>query len=95
MISFHKALGKFILLVLILTKCEDPFDHVDPVNITETAILEEWIKCAYDTDGDGIISHQEVESVTTPYINGKSISSIRGIEAFINLERLHIGEISI
>lgn len=42
----------------------------------------------YDTDGDGILSHEERKAVTTLSLNQKSIQNLQGIEYFTELKQL-------
>ncbi len=42
----------------------------------------------YDTDGDGILSHEELNAVTTLSLNQKSIQNLQGIEYFTELKQL-------
>ena len=75
----------FLLIVVILCHCrkEDPV-----VNIPDDNFLNALIELGIDIDGDGIISPAEAEVVRVLDISGDSISDLRGIEAFVNLDTL-------
>ena len=75
--------------------------HPNPwVNIPDTAFLYALIDEGVDTDGDGQISYAEAEAVKSLILNNsvlwgacygplKNITSLKGIEAFINLDSLN------
>ena len=94
--SLNKTHLCLISLLFICMQCEDPFDPGDPIDIADNAFMDALIEDGYDKDGDGIISYEEAESVTSLFVfGGKNITSLKGIEAFINLESLHICRTSI
>lgn len=78
--------------VVLFIQCEkeEPYGIIH-----DEDLLELLIEKGIDTDGDGVISYQEAEPVTRLSIKGKKISSLKGIEAFKNLEWLHICQTSI
>ncbi len=64
------------------------------VEIPDTAFLHALIDEGVDTDGDSLISYVEAEAVTSLYVNhhwppfNGGITSLEGIQAFINLDTL-------
>ena len=58
------------------------------VPIPDIKFLYALIEQGVDTDGNGMVSIPEAESVTTLNVNGKGISELTGISYFINMERL-------
>ena len=69
--------------VYFTTECGANF-----VNIPDTAFLYALIDEGVDTNGDRLISYPEAEATIYLHVNEKSISSLTGIEAFINLKTL-------
>lgn len=83
-------------MVLLFAQCEKELDPNDPVNIPDQNFLNALIEDGVDTNGDGLISYGEAQVVTTIDLDPDSvsvskgkISSLEGLEAFINLEYLH------
>lgn len=76
-----------LVLLLLFTKC-DKIDLNDPVDISDEAFLHALIEDGVDTDGDGFISFAEAKAVKNLNVDSDSISDMRGIEAFVNLEDL-------
>lgn len=58
------------------------------VYIPDTAFRYALIEEGVDTNNDSLISYAEAEAVTYLYVTEKGISSMTGIEAFINLDSL-------
>ena len=50
-----------------------------------------WVSQSCDTDGDGLLSDEEIARVTQIYITRKGIASLEGIEYFTALETLECG----
>ena len=87
-------------LGLIFTRCEKVSN--EPVDIPDQAFLDALIDLDVDANGDGLISYDEAEEVSYLSIKGEfgtfdfvclsrvGIKSLKGIEAFINLEYLTI-----
>jgi len=87
-------------LALLFVQCEkEPeVNPNDPVNIPDTAFSSALIKQGIDINGDGEISFGEAESITKLDVSGyyagrdrADIKSLKGIEAFVNLEVLQCG----
>ena len=83
-------------LTIFNFQCEKDPDPNDSVDIPDQHFLNALIEDGADTNGDGYISYGEAEMVTTIYLdpdtaskNKGKISSLEGIEAFINLDTLH------
>ena len=81
---------------LLIIQCEKEPDPNDPVDIPDQHFLNALIEDGVDANGDGLISVGEAETVTTIYLDPDSVSkskgkvsSLDGIEAFINLDTLH------
>ncbi len=51
--------------------------------------FREHVKKKFDTDGDGVLSKEEIEAVTEIYVNKKGISDLSGLKYFINLRALY------
>jgi len=91
----------FTLPALLFTSCEwfgenEP-DPNDPVNIPDTLFLYALIDKGVDTNGDSLISYHEAEAVKSLIYGGCSpvtygelmgVTSLTGIESFINLDTL-------
>lgn len=60
------------------------------VMISDSAFLQALIEYGVDTNQDGQIQFDEAEAITILEIGGKDIYSIKGIEAFTNLTKVHI-----
>ena len=84
----------FMIIVTSLSQCEKNNPHV---MITDQALLDALIQEGVDTNGDGMISSEEAEAVTSLYVNSNvkvgeewlsrdKIKSLDGIEAFVNLD---------
>ena len=56
--------------------------------VFEDANFKKFCVANYDTDADGAISISEAEAVTTISVNTETITSLKGIECFTNLEQL-------
>ena len=84
-----KAILKLLLLplalIILFTQCEK-IDKNDPIKIPDAAFLNALIELGVDTDGDGLISMYEAESITSLWVHRREISDLTGIEAFINLD---------
>lgn len=98
--SVLKTIFITISLGLIFTRCEKASNK--PVDIPDQAFLDALIDQEVDANGDGSISYGEAEEVSYLSIKGEfgtfdlvclsriGIKSLKGIEAFINLEYLTI-----
>lgn len=84
-----KILFCLIILALLFSRCkkiitEEFIDFPDPAFLN--ALREEGV----DQNGDGQISFNEAEIISTLVIRPSGISNLTGIEAFINLDTLRI-----
>lgn len=92
-----KTFLRFLIpLVCILAGCEKEPGPNDPVDIPDQYFLIALIEDGVDTNGDGLISYGEAEMIITIVLDPDStsrskgkISSLVGLEAFINLDTLH------
>ena len=74
----------FLLTVVILSQCEKENPQV---TIPNNNFLNALIELGVDTNGDGIISPDEAEVITSLNVSEDSISNLTGIEAFVNLKQ--------
>lgn len=89
-----KKLFFLLLLVFILSTCEKDYSYNlnDPFfKIMDEEFLSALIKDGVDTNGDGLISYNEAESVTRLDVSGSGIKNMSGIEAFTSLVKLYCG----
>ncbi len=63
--------------------------HAQVVNIPDSNFKNALIDEGVDTNNDGEIQISEAEAVINLNVNGRNISSLEGIQSFINLEVLH------
>ncbi len=63
-------------------------DNKRIVSIPDPAFLQALIEKGVDSSGDGLISYDEAEDVSSLNVSGKGIQDITGIAAFINLNSL-------
>ena len=76
-----------MLAVVLISQCEK--DEPNPeVTIPDNNFLSALIDLGVDANGDGIISPQEAEVITSLDFFGNSITDLTGIEAFVKLENL-------
>ncbi|MGB3343659.1 MAG: hypothetical protein WBA61_07090, partial [Aequorivita sp.] len=61
------------------------FLHAQIVNIPDVNFKNALIEAGVDTNGDGEIQISEAEAVINLNVNGKDISSLEGIESFVNI----------
>ncbi len=81
-----------LLAVSLLSRCKKELE-IEMVSITDHEFLEALIHAGVDTDGDNMISRSEAEVISFLDIGGTfdnigNIESLKGIEAFINLDTL-------
>lgn len=76
-------------LVFLFTGChdEDYDDYKIPLNMEGNSRFEEYM-LQYDLDGDGYVSIQEARNVTELDVSGMSLTSMKFIQYFTELERL-------
>ena len=76
--------------VTTITKVE----AADRIEINEEtfpdAVFREFIATSLDTDGDGALSFEEADAVTTLDVSDLAISSLKGMECFTELESLKL-----
>lgn len=79
-----------LLMQVLFGACEkdDVRSPEELIPIPDEAFLEALIEKGMDTDGDGNISYGEAEFIFTLNLAGRDISSLSGIEGFVNLVRL-------
>ncbi len=75
----------YILLFLLGTTVA----HGQIVNIPDSNFKNALIDAGVDTNNDGEIQVSEAEAIINLNVTGKGISSLEGIESFINIEELH------
>ena len=86
-----EGIGLLALSCLLLTTCEKEdfsFAPDDPLYIADPAFLEALLDEGVDTNGDRAISYQEAEALKVLRVGTRDISSLAGIENFINLDTL-------
>lgn len=87
-----KPIGKLLFFILIanfLIQCEK--DDPNVVKISDNNFLDALLEQGVDKNGDGIISPEEAEVVTTLDVTNDSITDMTGIEAFVSLDSLLCG----
>ena len=66
------------------------------VSITDTTfpdpIFRKYVKEIFDDDNDGVLSQIELESVKSISVDGRNISSLKGLEYFTELQDLGCGK---
>ena len=77
---------QFYTLLFFLT-CT--FLNAQIVNIPDPNFKNALIDEGVDTNNDGEIQVSEAEAVLNLNVNDRNISSLEGIQSFINLEELH------
>ena len=85
-----KTIVKVLLITLIvqvLSQCKK--DTVPAVIIPDNNFLNALIERGVDKNGDGIISTGEAAELTFLDVSSCSISDLKGIEAFINMDSLY------
>jgi Leucine-rich repeat (LRR) protein len=85
--AIFRVLILLLALTSFLTQCEILEPELD-VNIPDEAFLNALIALGIDTNGDGAISPFEAEEIPHIDVSDRGISDMKGIEAFVNLERL-------
>ena len=94
--AFLKVLLISFSLAILLAQCEKEH-QVEFVNIPDKAFIYALIDEGVDTDGDSLISYAEAEAVNSIIVggnvppDGRKITDMTGIEAFINLDTLFCG----
>lgn len=78
---------KNLYLFLFLLSCT--FLHAQIVNIPDTNFKNALIDEGVDTNGDGEIQVSEAEAVLNLIVSFRGISSLEGIQSFVNLEELN------
>jgi len=71
--------------VVLLIRCED--DH-SFVNASDNRFLTLLIREGVDSDNNGKINPEEAEAVASLNVSEDSISELKGLEFFINLDTL-------
>jgi LPXTG-motif cell wall-anchored protein len=61
---------------------------IDSANFPD-ATFSNYVKANFDTDGDGLLSQTEADSVKSISVQSSGIASLEGIEYFISLENLY------
>ncbi|MCH7658674.1 MAG: hypothetical protein IIB05_10205 [Bacteroidetes bacterium] len=75
----------FILAMVLLSQCEKDNPQV---TIPDDNFLNALIELGVDKNGDGFVNLAEAEVITSLNVSKDSISSLTGIEAFVNLAQL-------
>ena len=73
--------------LIVLSSCEKE-DPIPVVTIPDDNFRNALIDQGVDSNGDGIISIEEAESITALDVGGLGITDLTGIEAFVNLMQL-------
>ena len=76
----------FLFSTLVLGSCKK---NLKLCVFQDYNFLNTLIKAGVDTDGDGSVSLSEAGAVKSLNISGKQISDLKGIESFVNLEKLN------
>ena len=79
-----KKLILFIYFVLSLS-----LSYCQTVSIPDANFLSALIQKGVDTNNDGVIQVSEAEAVDSLNVTFKQISSLEGINSFVNLEKLY------
>ena len=77
------------MTLALLCHCKKENDTIPTVEISDDNFLQALIELGVDKNGDGIISPDEAEIITSLDLNKDSICNLKGIEAFINLDTLN------
>lgn len=75
-----------LLLLCIGFSCFSQIVNIPDVNFKNALLTYPTV---IDTNSDGEIQESEAQAVSTLLVDNKNISSLAGIESFINLHRLH------
>ena len=84
-----KTITRVLLLALIVVVLSQCKKDTLPSAIPDKNFLNALIERGVDKNGDGIISTGEAAEVTFLDVSYCSISDLKGIEAFINLDSLY------
>lgn len=85
------SISLFLLLMQVIhTSCDKTEEHSpdEVIHIPDEALLEALIEKGIDSNEDGNISFGEAEFVYTLSLSGREITSLVGIEGFVNLVKL-------
>lgn len=87
-----KRIFKVLCIVLFVSSCSaadmfPPSSFDDVMDIGDRKFVE-FCLAQYDTDGDGLLSHDEAEEVRVLDCSSLGITSLYGIQMFSNLETL-------
>ena len=91
-----------LALIVLFTQCKKE-PEIELVDISDDAFLNALIEEGVDTNGDGLISSEEAEAVISLYVGSAiyigdgyrwrdQITSLEGIEAFVNLDSLNCSQ---
>jgi len=84
-----KTIIKVLYLTLIVVVFGQCKKEPASINIQDNNFLKALIDIGVDKNGDGIISPGEAAEVTFLDVSGCSLSNLKGIEAFVNLDTLY------
>lgn len=89
-----KKIVLLLLLAAMVASCEkdkdkDKDDDTRQTIRFEDRIFEAYIIENFDTDSDGKISANEAAEIEELFVNEMGITSLKGIEAFVNLTELY------
>jgi len=76
-----------MLTVVLISQCEKDEPNL-VVTIPDNNFLNALIDLGVDANGDGIISRDEAEEISSLGVDDRNIAVLTGIEAFVNLEHL-------
>ena len=94
-----RLLSILLLCCMVLTLLPTAAFAAGDVDINDTnfpdANFQKYVKEKIDSNGDGILSADEIAAVTSISVYDSSITSIKGIEYFTALDHLHVNRLNL
>jgi hypothetical protein len=84
-----KTIIKILLITLIAAILSQCKKEPESINIKDDNFLNALIELGVDKNSDGIISTVEAAEINYLDVSSDSISDLKGIEAFVNLDTLY------
>ncbi len=83
--------GKYEIFTFITKTVSNPPSNITEINETNfpDAIFRQYVADNFDTDGDGVLSSEEIGAVAAIEVNEMGISDLTGVQYFENLKFLH------